>query len=130
MTAAPAGSSAGRGQPAGTGARSASAACSSAVEGQIGLKLYHCSGAAAMVSAKRVGDRLRRALELGRVGRADRDRLAVGDLEGPAVRGAPDRDVHDRRAGLGGECRGPGRERRPRVEHADRDVLRRGTPSR
>src|SRR6185369_9760045 len=45
-------------EPAATGAagipgraRSASAACSASVAGHSGLKLYHCSGAAAMVSA-------------------------------------------------------------------------------
>ena len=39
-------------EPAGTSAaRSARAACSASVAGQSGLKLYHCSGAAAIVAA-------------------------------------------------------------------------------
>ena len=93
------------------------------VAGHIGLKLYHCSGAAAIVALERVGDGLGRPLELGRLGgRAPRSARCRRQLE-PAVAPAPDRDGHDRCAGLRGERRRAGRQRRPRAEQPDRDAV-------
>ena len=62
------------------------AACSSAVEGQIGLKLYHCSGAAAIVAASASAIGLRRAPDLGRVARA---RPGSGRRTSPGTTGGP-----------------------------------------
>ena len=46
-------------------ARRSRSAASSAVDGHIGLKLYHWSGAAATARGERVGDGLGGALEVG-----------------------------------------------------------------
>ena len=113
----------GSGRPACiSSARRSRSAASAAVAGQIGLKLYHCSGAAAIVRGERVGDRLGRPLELGRVRRGDLDRRRPGDRE-PAVRPAVDGDRQDPRAGLGGQRRGTGRQGRPGVEQPHRDAV-------
>ena len=105
-------------------ARRSRSAPSSAVAGQIGLKLYHCSGAAAIGCGDRVGDRLGRALEVGRVATA---RPTIGSAEHdpePAVRPARTAIAgRIRRRRLGGERRGAGRQRRPGVEQLHRDAV-------
>ena len=55
-------------------ARRSRSADSASLAGQIGLKLYHWSGPDRIALGERVGDRLGRPLELGRVGRGDHDR--------------------------------------------------------
>ena len=93
------------------------------VDGQIGLKLYHCSGAARDRRREGVGDRLGRALELAGIAtRSRRSGSAQVELE-RVVRLAADRDGHDRRAGLRGEGRRAGRQGRPRAEEPDRDAV-------
>ena len=64
---------------------------SSAVAGQIGLKLYHCSGRRADRDREGVGDRLGRALQLGRVGRRHLDRAPPTTRLKRVVGLAPDR---------------------------------------
>ncbi len=92
------------------------------VAGHIGLKLYHCSGAAPIVASRAVGDRLGRPGDVG-VGRGrDRDQGRERHVE-HAVGAAPDRDRQDQRLRLGRERGGPGRQRRPRSEHPDRNAV-------
>ena len=93
----------------------------SSVSGHIGLKLYHCSGAARRSprgSRRSAGSRAGCPRVRGR----DGERLVALDPE-RAVRRAPDGERRDDRAGLRREGRGPGRQRRPGPEQAHRDAV-------
>ena len=93
------------------------------VGGHIGLKLYHCSGAAASVawsaSATCCVARATSASERRRHG----DHRGEPGVEHPVGAAPPDGDRQDHRAGLGGERRGSGRKRGPGPEEADRDAV-------
>ncbi len=112
-----------RGSPASIRAASASwRRASAGSDGQMGLKLYHWAGAAPIVawrlSAMRWVARWRSA--------GDEDGTVNGS--NASIRNRPDgcpadRGRRDDRAGLRGEGRRPGRERRPLVEQADRDAV-------
>ena len=87
-------------------ARASSSADSAAVSGHIGLKLYHCSGAASIIALERVGDRLGRALDLGGRGRRHVDGRGRGVERRPSARRRID-DRDDRAPVFAASVAGP-----------------------
>ena len=98
------------------------AACSSArSSGQIGLKLYHCSGAVAIVSSSASRSPAWRAA----APRARIDATSIGSscVPGSAVGHAPDRDAARSARRSSRRASPAGRQRRPLAEEPDRDVV-------
>ena len=59
---------------------------SASVCGHTGRNMYHCPGSSAMTAAERVGNRLRRAVQLGRLGGGALDQRQPGGMEAVVAR--------------------------------------------
>ena len=110
-------------------ARRSRSAASSGVAGQIGLKLYHCSGAAAIVAAR--ASAIAWVARCSSAGSSEATSIGPGHVHEERVVGpAPDGDRQDARAGLRRERRRPGRQRGPVRRTGAPGCRRRGSPSR